>query len=161
MQTDIRPDDVLGRSLKDSEGRTVGTVSRVYFDNRTRDPEWIEIMPSGWRGKVGVARSFVPVEHAALEGDAIRVPYDQNRIRRSPRLTAGEYLSSEQEARLCYHYGCTEHGHGSWSPHTGEGWPVQRWFFGGPRYGWMAGNKRLDDHRRDGDGSAWGPRKGR
>jgi hypothetical protein len=161
MTSGLTPEEMLGHSLEDSEGRQVGLVTRIYFDNRTHRPEWLEVSGKGWLGRLGLARAYVPVEHATRHGDAVQVPYKSWRIKASPRLLAGEYISSSQEARLCYHYGSTEHGHGSWAPHTGEGWPVHRWFFGGPRYGWMAGHEQLEDARRHGDGSAFGPRASR
>ena len=150
MKTELRPDEMLGRPVVDQDGHDVGVVSRIYFDNRTRDPEWLEVRGGGWRGRFGLSRALVPADDSTRSGEAVRVPYTAERVRQAPRLYAGEYLSVAQEARLCYHYGCTEYGHGAWSPHTGAGWPVHRWFFGGPRYGWMAGHERLDDERRTG-----------
>jgi sporulation protein YlmC with PRC-barrel domain len=157
MKTELRSDEMLGHPVVDPDGRSVGVVSRVYFDNRTREPEWIEVRGgSGWRGRLGLSRSLVPTEDATRNGESVRIPYSAEKVRRSPKLIPGEYLSTTQEARLCYHYGSPEYGHGAWSPHTGAGWPVHRWFFGGPRYGWMAGQERLDDERRTGGNEDWG-----
>lgn len=94
-------EDYHGRTVVDSEGEKVGTVSQLYEDIHTGKPEWVLVKT----GLFGTGETFVPVAGASSEGDQLRVPYAKSQVKDAPRVEAGGELSSEDEDRLYQHYG--------------------------------------------------------
>jgi uncharacterized protein (TIGR02271 family) len=89
-----------GASVYDSTGDRIGTVEEIFYDEETRRPEWIGI----GTGFFGTKRVLVPVDGARVEGDAVTVAYDRDRVKDSPDID-GDELSSEVERDLYAYYG--------------------------------------------------------
>ncbi len=89
------------RTVIDNQGNRVGRISGVYLDDDTQVPQWGLIQTGLFGGK----HTFVPLVGATMEGDEVRVPYDEAHIKDAPRIEADGELSVEEEAELTRHYG--------------------------------------------------------
>src|ERR1700710_1935037 len=99
----------MNRTVMDSTGSKVGTVTDVYVDNETNQPDWL----AGSTGLFGTKVSFVPVDGARADGDNVMVAYDKGKIKDAPRTDADGSLSIEEEQALYAYYG------GGYTPHPG------------------------------------------
>ena len=69
-------DDTLtwrGQNLVDGNGDKVGSISEIYLDAETNQPEWALVNT----GLFGTKHSFVPLREASGSGDGVRVPSDK------------------------------------------------------------------------------------
>ena len=97
-------DDILswrGQDLVDNEGSKIGAIEEIYLDTDTNQPEWALVNT----GLFGSKSTFVPLQQAAREGDAVRVPYDKATIKDAPKIDPDGELSQQDEAELYRHYG--------------------------------------------------------
>jgi uncharacterized protein (TIGR02271 family) len=90
-----------GRTVIDRGGDKVGTLSDIYLDRATNQPEWALVNT----GLFGLKQTFVPLSDAAEEGDQIRVPFEKALIKDAPRVDADGELSDTEEEELYRHYG--------------------------------------------------------
>ena len=95
-----RLDQMRGATVYDSAGETIGSVEEIFYDEQTRQPEWIGI----GTGLFGTKRVLVPVQGASLEGGEVRVPYSKDQVKDSPDIDSDE-ISQETEYALGSHYG--------------------------------------------------------
>ena len=58
-----------GQDLVDNDGSKIGTIEEIYVDADTNEPEWALVNT----GLFGSKSTFVPLQQAAREGDAVRV----------------------------------------------------------------------------------------
>lgn len=93
--------DLVGHKLLDKEGNNVGKIGQVYRDDQTHQPTWVTVHT----GMFGTQESFVPLAGARITEQDLRVPFDKNLIKDSPRFEAGRHLSPEEETQLYRHYG--------------------------------------------------------
>jgi len=91
----------LNRTVIDPSGSKVGTVTDVYVDDQTKQPDWLAIST----GLFGTKISFVPLDGARVDGDDVIVAYDKDTIKDAPRTEADGALSVEEEQSLYAHYG--------------------------------------------------------
>jgi hypothetical protein len=99
----IRSEDarnLSGATVLSPEGEKIGTAGQVYVDAQNGLPTWVTIHT----GLFGRSESFVPLENASMDGEALRVPYDKDVIKDAPRVDPDEPLSPEQERSLYAHY---------------------------------------------------------
>jgi len=99
----------LNRTVIDPSGSKVGTVTDVYVDDQTKQPDWLAVST----GLFGTKVSFVPIEGARVERDDVVVAYDKEMIKDAPRVEADGALSVDEEQTLYAHYGR------SYAPYTG------------------------------------------
>jgi len=99
----------LNRTVVDPSGAKVGTVTDVYVDDQSQQPDWLAIST----GLFGTKVSFVPIDGARVDDDDVVVAYDKETIKDAPRVEADGALSVEEEQTLYTHYGR------SYSPRTG------------------------------------------
>jgi uncharacterized protein (TIGR02271 family) len=93
--------DLINHTAVDSDGNQIGTVSDVYLDNETNQPEWLAVTT----GQFGSEVSFVPIAGASLVDDNVMVGYAKSQIEDAPRTDADGELSPEDEDALYTHYG--------------------------------------------------------
>ena len=102
MQADTEVRDWQGRQLIGGDGKPVGTIGAIYWDDHTGQPEWATVRT----GFFGMRESFVPIAQASVEGETIRVPWDKQDVKDAPNVEPdADSLSQEQEERLYRHYG--------------------------------------------------------
>ena len=99
-------DQVSGADAYGVDGKKIGKVGEVYLDDQTGRPEWITVNT----GIFGTSESFVPVSEATFSGDRLTVPYDNDKIKGAPNVSADGHLSPDEERELYAYYGV---GYGS------------------------------------------------
>jgi uncharacterized protein (TIGR02271 family) len=98
--------DWRGREIVDSDGKKIGTIEELYYDNETTRPEWAAIRT----GMLGTKRSFVPISQVQPHGEELRVPFEKAQIKDAPSIDPDRDLSQAEEARLYSHYGMSYGG---------------------------------------------------
>src|SRR3954447_4969785 len=99
----------MNRTVMDPAGDKVGTVTDVYVDNETGQPDWLAVST----GLFGTKVSFVPIDGARRDGEDVVVAHDKDMIKGAPRTDADGALSIEEEQALYAYYGR------GYTPHTG------------------------------------------
>jgi uncharacterized protein (TIGR02271 family) len=90
-----------GRTLIDRDGSPVGSITAIYLDDQSGQPEWALVNT----GLFGTRSSFVPLAQAAQSGENVQVPYDKRLIKDAPRIDVDQHLSEAEERELWRHYG--------------------------------------------------------
>ncbi len=96
---DVR--SLIGRKIVDRTGEKVGSVSQVYLDDASGEPEWVTVRA----GLLGGKETFLPLAGSELAGEDLRVPVTKERVKNAPSVDADEHLSPEQEGELYRYYG--------------------------------------------------------
>ena len=91
----------VNRTVVDHSGAKVGTVTDVYVDDQTGQPDWLAVST----GLFGTKVSFVPIDGARDDDDAVVIAFDKDTIKDAPRIDADGALSIEEEQTLYSHYG--------------------------------------------------------
>ncbi len=89
-----------GLPVRSSDGDKIGSVEEVFYDEQTRQPEWIGI----GTGFFGNKRVLVPVEGASFENSGVTVRYSKEQVKDAPDVDADE-ISQELEQELYAYYG--------------------------------------------------------
>jgi uncharacterized protein (TIGR02271 family) len=89
-----------GVPVYDSDGEEIGTVEEIFYDQQTREPEWIGV----GTGFFGTKRVLVPTAGASATGDGVTVRYSKENVKDSPDIDSDE-ISQETEQELYAHYG--------------------------------------------------------
>jgi uncharacterized protein (TIGR02271 family) len=89
-----------GAPVYDASGDKIGSVEEIFYDEDTREPEWIGIGV----GFFGTKRVLVPVEGARIDGDVISVSYEKGVVKDSPDID-GDEISEATERDLYDYYG--------------------------------------------------------
>jgi uncharacterized protein (TIGR02271 family) len=89
-----------GAPVYDSDGDKIGAVEEIFYDEQTREPEWIGI----GTGFFSMKRVLVPVAGASSTADGVTVPYSKDQVKDSPDIDSDE-ISQETEQELYAYYG--------------------------------------------------------
>ncbi|MEV8565338.1 PRC and DUF2382 domain-containing protein [Streptomyces sp. NPDC051322] len=117
MAADFRsPDELTGLTVYDVAGDKIGGVEQVYLDDQSGTPEWATVKT----GLFGTKETFVPLEGARREGDALHIPHAKELVKGAPRLEAEQHLDLAQEQELYEHYGLSRPGRPSGAPGVGD-----------------------------------------
>ena len=92
--------DYLGARVDDSGGEKLGKVSGIHVDATSNEPKWLVVRIGRFAGDAAV-----PFDHCAPLAGRVWVAYLRDEVRNSPKLGAGQSLSTKQELQLCEHYG--------------------------------------------------------
>jgi sporulation protein YlmC with PRC-barrel domain len=102
MLTEAELREVLGRSVLDDEGKTIGNLETFFRDRESGQPEWLGVYVSG------MFRShhrLVPVRGAEREGNEIHVPWTKGEVGSAPEHSdPDEPISEELEDQAYRHY---------------------------------------------------------
>ena len=102
MITQDQVRDLMGSQLIDPAGTKIGKVGQIYLDDQTGQPEWATVNT----GLFGSSESFVPLAQAETTGGEIRAPYDRDKIKDAPNVSAdGGHLDQAEEVELYRYYG--------------------------------------------------------
>lgn len=97
--------ELRGATAYDSNQEELGSVKEVYINDRTGQPDFVEISHSLF----GRSSSVVPLRGHHLKGEELRLGFTKDHIRDSPEIGAVDHLSAEQLYTLHHHYEL-EHG---------------------------------------------------
>jgi uncharacterized protein (TIGR02271 family) len=103
MQRELTLDrlaDMRGTAVYAEDGDRIGNVEEIYYDEDTRQPEWIGIGV----GFLGMRRVVVPVQGASTTDDGITVPYAKDQVKDAPGID-GDEIGESTERDLYSHYG--------------------------------------------------------
>ncbi|MCX4553389.1 PRC and DUF2382 domain-containing protein [Streptomyces sp. NBC_01387] len=107
MAADFRsPDELTGLMVYDITGDKIGGVEQVYLDDQSGRPEWATVKT----GLFGTKETFIPLEGARREENALHIPHAKELVKGAPRLDAEQHLDLAQEQELYEHYGLTHPG---------------------------------------------------
>jgi uncharacterized protein (TIGR02271 family) len=95
------PSKMTGADVYDRDGRSIGKIDAIYFDNETDNPEWAAVRTGLFGGHV----SLVPLGRSSWDGSALSVPFDKEALKAAPHHDPGTALSSADEQDLYRHYG--------------------------------------------------------
>ena len=101
--------DIRDKEIFSSDGEKIGSVRAIYYDDATREPEWVGI----GTGFFGMQEKLVPAEVLEFQGDDLRVPFTKDKVKEEPnfKLEDGR-LSNADEIALCQYFGISgEHNH--------------------------------------------------
>ena len=101
QDTSSQLSDWLNRTAVDSAGDKVGTITDVYVDEGTGQPDWLTVSTGLFGSKV----SFVPIEGARLSGDDVVIGFDKPTVKGAPNTEADGQLSVAEEEALYAYYG--------------------------------------------------------
>ena len=91
--------NVIGAPVFDPADNKVGTVGQIYVDPKGR-PLWATVKT----GLFGTSQSFVPLENASADADALHVPFEKEYVKDAPRIDDDGALSSADEEALYEYY---------------------------------------------------------
>ena len=92
--------DYYGRNVVSTDGAKIGSVSNVFVDEGTDNPEWVTVKT----GLFGSHEAFVPVAGGAISGDDLVVPFTKDQVKDAPHYDTTQNLTEDDEAQLYSHY---------------------------------------------------------
>ncbi|EYR63145.1 photosystem reaction center subunit H [Actinotalea ferrariae CF5-4] len=101
MITTEQVQQVIGTTVRSSDGDKIGKVGQVYFDDVTGQPAWVTVAT----GLFGSNESFVPVDSADVRDGELTVPFSKDKVKDAPNVAADQHLSEAEEAELYRYYG--------------------------------------------------------
>ncbi len=90
-----------GARVIDLTDDKIGKIDEIYLDDRTGQPEWALVNT----GLFGAKSTFIPLRDATPSDDAVKVPFDKEKVKGAPMLDADAHLSPDEEAELYRYYG--------------------------------------------------------
>jgi len=75
-----------GAPVYSNDGDKIGSVEEIFYDESTRQPEWIGV----GTGFLGTKRVLVPIQNADVAGDSVTVPYSKSQVKDSPDVDDDE-----------------------------------------------------------------------
>ncbi|MFJ8930470.1 MULTISPECIES: PRC and DUF2382 domain-containing protein [unclassified Streptomyces] len=97
------PDALVGLTAYDRTGEKIGSVERVYLDDRTGNADWVTVKT----GLFGMKETFVPLSGATHDSDRLNVRYTKEAVKDAPRVDADQHLDEDEKSELYAHYGMT------------------------------------------------------
>jgi sporulation protein YlmC with PRC-barrel domain len=98
--TPSEAEHLVGSTLTDSGGRTVGTVDDVYVDPASSRPHWLLVNT----GVFGDFLSIVPAGEARVEESVVTVPYTMDQVTGAPNARRDRDVAQHRESMLYFHY---------------------------------------------------------
>ncbi|MBF6357891.1 PRC-barrel domain-containing protein [Nocardia higoensis] len=95
-------DSVIGSTVLDANGETVGAVEEIYIDDDSGSPTWVAVATDMVEGN-----SLVPLSGAQhrYDRESLRVQVSKERVRTAPHRDRDGGVSRRAEAELFAHYG--------------------------------------------------------
>jgi hypothetical protein len=93
--------DWRGQDVVDTEGAKLGKLEEVYYDGETDEPAWVSVKT----GLVSKSLTLVPLAHASVGRDYLRVQRTKGEFKKAPSFETDAELSLDDEAAAYAHYG--------------------------------------------------------
>jgi uncharacterized protein (TIGR02271 family) len=90
-----------GKTMVDRDGDRIGSISDIYADDETGQPDWALVDT----GLFGGRASFVPIGQARATNGDVQVPFQKQQVKDAPKVEADRHLSVAEEQELWRHYG--------------------------------------------------------
>jgi uncharacterized protein (TIGR02271 family) len=85
----------------DPNGEKIGTVGQIWLEEGSHEPAWVSVRT----GLFGMKETFVPLQGAEADADAVHVAVHKDQVKEAPRVEADGQLAVTEEQRLYEHYG--------------------------------------------------------
>ncbi|MWA07792.1 DUF2382 domain-containing protein [Streptomyces sp. BA2] len=95
------PEMLKGLTAYDRNGEKIGSVERVYLDAHSGHAGWVTVKT----GLFGTKESFVPLDGARLQQDALHVMATKEAVKGASTADVGQGLEPTLEHQLYAHYG--------------------------------------------------------
>ena len=93
--------DYFNREVVGPDGSKIGSVSNVFVDEGTDDPEWVTVKT----GMFGSHESFVPIAGSSMAGsNELSVPFSKDQVKDAPHFDTDQALTEADESALYSHY---------------------------------------------------------
>ena len=89
-----------GRTAVDHSGRTIGSISQVFEDERTWRMDWISVTI----GLFGLRDNYAPLIGSRVEGDNVVLLVDRELVKNSPNSATTDHLTPEEREALTAYY---------------------------------------------------------
>jgi hypothetical protein len=106
-QTQQSYDGWVGRTAYDANGEKIGEITDIFYDDKTRRPEWVAIKTGLFKGT-----AFAPIQGSSLrdgdgDGDGcLQLAYDKAKIADAQLLSVSDdHMTPEEEADVWAYYG--------------------------------------------------------
>jgi uncharacterized protein (TIGR02271 family) len=93
--------NMIGCTAMDSNGDKVGTIAKVYLDDRTDEPRWVTVNT----GLFGTKESFAPLSGSRWDGDALALSVTKDQVKGAPSIEADGHLEDSENDALYDYYG--------------------------------------------------------
>lgn len=106
---DMTQDQLSGlynANVVDETGDKIGGVGQIYLDDQSDRPTWVTVKT----GLFGTHETFVPLDHASMSGNDIRVPYAKSYVKDAPNIDADRHITPEEETELYRYYNVDQAG---------------------------------------------------
>ncbi|MGH3716799.1 MAG: PRC-barrel domain-containing protein [Micromonosporaceae bacterium] len=96
----------VGGTVYGVSGEPIGTLTGIYLDDESSEPEWIEV-------RTGLLKHrLVPLEEAQVAERRVDVPYERRIVDRTPKVKPDHgVVLPDDEDRLHQYYGLSSEGH--------------------------------------------------
>lgn len=105
-------DGWIGRDAFDQSGNKIGEITDIFYDDRTKRPEWVAVKT----GLFGAKQTFVPIHGAQLRSAAgqkddgmdegLVLAFDKDQIKGAPKIDPdSEHMTPQEERELWSYYG--------------------------------------------------------
>jgi uncharacterized protein (TIGR02271 family) len=108
------PNTMTGAPVKGGDGKKLGKVDSIYFDNETNKPEWAAVKS----GLFGSNVTLVPLAQGSWNNGTLTVPFDEAALQSAPHHDPDASISPTDEDELYRHYGM---GGGQTEPTSNRG----------------------------------------
>ena len=93
--------DLAAATAYDREGEKLGSVTEVYINDTTGQPDFVEVA----HGLFGMDSSIVPLRGHRLDGEDLHLAFTRDRIKDAPDIDDEAHLSDEEQERFICHFG--------------------------------------------------------
>ncbi|RZS44789.1 uncharacterized protein (TIGR02271 family) [Herbihabitans rhizosphaerae] len=115
MTSAMKPQDLIGSEVYDTDGEKIGRVGTVYVGEDSHEPEWVTVKT----GLFGHRESFVPLSGASNAKDGLHVGVRKEIVKDAPHVDAEGRLTEDESRNLYEYYGMPIQ-RGSKPPTTGK-----------------------------------------
>lgn len=91
---------VFDSKVVDQDDAKVGTVKQVFVDDDSGQPLFVSVAT----GLFGMSESFVPLQGATFDGDAVHVTFNKDMVKDAPRIDADDALTDPQQEQIWDYY---------------------------------------------------------
>lgn len=91
---------VFDSKVVDQDDAKVGTVKQVFVDDDSGQPLFVSVAT----GLFGMSESFVPLQGATFDGDAVHVTFEKDMVKDAPRIDADDALTDPQQEQIWDYY---------------------------------------------------------
>jgi len=89
-----------GRTAVDQSGRTIGSISHVFMDEKSGRTDWISVTT----GLFGLRDNYAPLIGSRVEGDNVVLLVDKELVKNSPNSASTDHLTPEEREALTAYY---------------------------------------------------------